>query len=96
MKVEWSIAQEWLQWMQDTYIRQIIGTQCFAEHQFVQLMQIDETEGPTFATQYFAKTSHDYNRFLQYHSSNFSTLISNKWGDKCIAFGTLMKVVQRV
>ncbi len=57
---------EWLQWMQDIYIPKIISTGCFEKHQFVQLMKIDETEGPTFATQYFAQTLGDYNRYLQY------------------------------
>ncbi len=93
MKVDWSVAHEWLQWMQDIYIPEIIGTGCFQKHQFVQLMQIDETEGPTYAAQYFAKTLVDYDRYLQYYSSDFNNAISNKWGDKCIAFGTLMKVM---
>ncbi len=96
MKVDWSIVAEWLQWMQDIYIPKIISTGCFEKHQFVQLMQIDETEGPTYAAQYFAKTLDDYNRYLQYYSSEFSKILGNKWGDKCIAFGTLMKVVQNV
>ncbi len=93
MKVDWSVAQEWLRWMQEIYIPEIIDTGCFEQHQFVQLLHVDETEGPTYAAQYFAKTLNDYNKYLAQYASGFSNMISNKWGDKCIAFGTLMKVV---
>ncbi len=31
MKVDWTIAEEWLQWMQEIYIREIISTGCFDE-----------------------------------------------------------------
>ncbi|MBA4139164.1 MAG: DUF4286 family protein [Segetibacter sp.] len=93
MKVDWTIAEEWLQWMQEIYIREIISTGCFEKYQFVQLLQVDDTEGPTFAAQYYARTLGNYNHYLQNHASDFNDVIGKKWGDKCIAFGTLMKVM---
>ena len=93
MKVDWNIADQWVQWMQLKYIPGIISTGCFEKHQFVQLLQVDDTEGPTFAAQYYAKNMGDYNYYVQNHAHDFSDIISKKWGDKCIAFGTLMKVM---
>ena len=93
MKVDWTISKEWLRWMQETYIPEIISTRCFEKHLFVQLLQVDDTEGPTFAAQYYAKTISNYNRYLQNHAFAFNDVISKKWGDKCLSFGTLMKVM---
>jgi hypothetical protein len=93
MKVDWNIADEWVKWMQTNYFPEIIGTGCFEKHQFVQLLQVDETEGPTFAAQYYANTLNNYNDYLQNFASDFNNTLSRKWGDKCIVFGTLMKVI---
>jgi len=93
MKVDWSVAKDWLQWMQDIYIPEIIGTGCFEKHQFVRLLEVDDTDGPTYAAQYYAHNVANYNQYVQLYALNFSKEISNKWGDKCLAFGTLMQVL---
>jgi hypothetical protein len=94
MKVDWSVAGEWLQWMQAIYIPDIIGTGCFQKHQFVRLLEVDETEGPTYAAQYFAESMVKYNEYVQTYAPDFRKTMATKWGDKCIAFGTVMKTVQ--
>jgi len=93
MKVDWQIADAWLQWMQDFYIPEIIGTGCFDKHQFVRLLEVDDTDGPTYAAQYYANNVSSYNEYVKLYALDLSKGLSNKWGDKCLAFGTLMQVV---
>ena len=93
MKVDWSIAEDWLQWMQDVYIPEIIGTGYFEKHQFVRLLDVDETEGPTYAVQYYSVSVDRYNNYIKKYAPTFSRQLSNQWGDKCLAFSTLMQVV---
>lgn len=93
MKVDWTICEEWLQWMQNKYIPKMIDTGCFEKHQFVQLLQIDDTEGPTFAAQYYATTFSNYDHYLKTYAPSFNDILREKWGDKCLAFSTLMKVI---
>lgn len=94
IKIEWTIASEWLQWMQETHIQDVLNTGCFEKHQFVRLLQVDETEGPTYAIQYYAPALTKYDYYLQHHAALFMAQIKEKWGDKYLDFQTLMQVVE--
>ena len=93
VKVDWSIAEDWVQWMQNIHIPEILHTGCFEKHQFVRLLQVDETDGPTYATQYFAPTLSKYDEYLQHHAARFRREVTNKWGAKYVDFKTLMQVL---
>lgn len=93
IKVEWSIAEEWLTWMQDEHIPEIIKTGCFDRHQLVRLLEIDETEGPTYAIQYYAPTLTKYDYYLQHHAALMRKKVTDKWGQKYVDFRTLMQLV---
>ena len=56
IKVKAHIHQEWLTWLQDIHIPEILETGCFNQATIMQLLEIDDTEGPTFAIQYKAES----------------------------------------
>lgn len=93
MKVDWTIAEDWLQWMEDSYIPQLIGTGYFQKHQFVRLLDVDETDGPTYAVQYYAASLKSYDDYAKEFASVFSKQLHAQWGDQCLAFSTLMEIV---
>ena len=92
-KVDWTIADDWVKWMLDFHIPEVLGTGCFEKHQFVKLLDIDETEGPTYAVQYFAATQQDYDNYIQLYANRFRSEVIDKWGQNFIAFRTLMQVI---
>ena len=92
-KVDWSIADEWVQWMLDIHIPEVIGTGYFEKHQFVQLLEVEQEDGPTYAVQYFAASEQHYEHYLQQYAAAFSKESINKWGKKFIAFKSLMRVI---
>lgn len=94
IKVEWAIAEEWLNWMQTIYIKEVQKTQCFEKHQLVRLLQLDETDGPTYAVQFYAETLTRYDFYLQHHASYFSMQQLTKWGKRYVHFDTLMKIIE--
>jgi hypothetical protein len=93
VKVDSSIANEWLKWMQEIHIPEVIATGYFHNYKILQLLEIDESEGPTYAIQYEAKNLDDYNKYI----AECATLLRQKtfdtWGSRFIAFRTLMQVV---
>ena len=93
MKVEWSIAEDWLKWMQEVYITGVLATGYFEKHQFVRLLDVDETDGPTYAVQYYSPSLDEYDKFVKQNAPAFSETLHKQWGDKCIAFGTLMQLI---
>lgn len=93
IKVDWAIAEDWLNWMQEYYVPQMLETGCFEKHQLVRLLQVDEVEGPTYAAQYYAPTITKYDYYLQHYAPAFRQQVKDKWGDRYVDFRTLMQVV---
>lgn len=93
IKVDWAIAEDWLQWMQVSFIPEMLETGCFEKHQLVRILQVDESEGPTYAIQYYAPSLTKYDYYLQHYAGDFRKQVTDKWGEKYIDFRTLMQVV---
>ena len=93
VKVEHAIANDWLHWMIHEHIPDILSTGCFWDAKLMQIMEIDDSEGPTYATQYFAATEDDYRKYLSDFAHDMRQKGFDKWGDRFIAFRTLMKAV---
>ena len=94
VKVEEVIANDWLKWMHQEHIPGIMNTGCFVEFKMVRLLDIDDSEGPTYAVQYFADTMDAYQKYIADHAPHFRKASTDKWGDRFIAFRTLMEVVK--
>jgi hypothetical protein len=92
-KIDWSIADAWVEWMQQVHIPDVVATGCFTKSQFVRLMDIDEKDGPTYAAQYYAESQQKIDEYIQQHATVLRKHTIEKWGDKFIAFRTLMQVV---
>ncbi|HEX2608090.1 MAG TPA: DUF4286 family protein [Flavisolibacter sp.] len=93
-KVDTSIATQWLQWMQEVHIPAILDTGCFTGYKLVRLLEVDDSEGPTYATQYFAESKADYNRYIELYAAALRKDSYDRWGQQFIAFRSLMEVVK--
>jgi Domain of unknown function (DUF4286) len=92
-KVDHSIHEAWLQWMKQEHIPDIINTGCFTNAVILQLLDVDNTEGPTYAIQYTAESKSFYNLYIEKFANNMRQKALDKWGNKFIAFRTLMQMV---
>ncbi len=93
-KVDWSIHDAWMKWQQEEHIPEIMQTKCFEKVQVMRLLEVDDEEGPTYAIQYSANSKADYNRYMEIHAPGLRKKAMDKWGDKFIAFRSLMELVQ--
>ncbi|WP_276479797.1 DUF4286 family protein [Paraflavitalea pollutisoli] len=92
--VHWGIHESWVKWMQEKRIPAVIATGCFDRAQFVKLLDTDETEGLTYAVQYFCGAKDDYLRYVDVHDAAFKQEGHERWGEYCIAFSSLMELVK--
>jgi Domain of unknown function (DUF4286) len=93
IKVDLSIAAEWLQWLQEEHIPDVINTGCFTHATILRLIEADETDGISYAVQYHAGSKDDYDDYIKNHADDMRKKGTDKWGNKFIAFRTLMEVV---
>jgi hypothetical protein len=59
----------------------------------LQLLETDESEGPTYALQFHTESKAQYNRYLELFSNELRKKSYEKWGDQFIAFSSIMQVV---
>ena len=93
IKVDHSIQGEWLKWLQEEHIPEMIATGCFTHAVVLHLLEADDEEGITYAVQYHSESKSLYNRYIDQFSEKMRAKGMTKWGNKFIAYRTLMKVV---
>jgi hypothetical protein len=93
VKVHTSIQDKWLTWLKEIHIPEILKTECFTHYKILQLLEIDNTEGNTYAIQYFAESKAAYNRYVEKYATTLREKSYQQWGDKFIAFRTVMQIV---
>lgn len=93
VKVDLDIHDEWLNWMKTAHIPDVMNTGLFIEHKICRLLYIDESDGITYAFQYFCKDLDT----LKHYQAEFGPALqadhTNRYKDKFVAFRTLMEVV---
>lgn len=92
-QVSWAVHNVWLTWMLDEYIPAVLGTGSFTKHQFVRLLEADETDGPIYAVQYYAAGMAAFNNYTSLYQQSFAALEQEKWGSAVFSFSSLMQVV---
>lgn len=93
IKLEESIQQQWLHWMQQEHIPEVIATGCFIKATILRLIEVDDSEGPTYAVQYYAESKANYNRYIENYAPEMRQRSFVKWGNRFIAFRSVMQVV---
>ena len=92
IKVEWSIAEDWLKWMKEVHMPEVMASGCFEKNQLVRLLEVDEVEGPTYAAQYYASSLSKYDEYLGEYAPLLRDKTNAAWGDKYVSFRTLMQL----
>ena len=92
-QVLWTVHQEWLQWMQEEHIPEVMATGCFERFQLVRLLEIDEEEGPIYAVQYYAASKEAYEKYIDQFAPALRQKALDKWGNQFIAYRSLMQVM---
>lgn len=94
IQTTWSIHEAWLAWMREIHVPEIMKSGMFTHHRILRLLEVDETEGPTYAFQYFASSRERYDTYIAEYAKSLRDKTYEKWGDQCIAFRSLMEVVE--
>lgn len=93
VQVERNIADAWLNWLQHEHIPEVLQTGCFVKHQVVRLVNDEETNTVTYATQYYVESEMELNGYLNEHAPVLRQRGFERWGNRFIAFRTIMEVI---
>src|SRR5882672_4642066 len=79
IKVDHSISTPWLKWLKEEHIPEVIATGCFTHATILQLIEVDDSEGPTYAIQYNAASKSHYNRYIEKFAPEMRQKSFDKW-----------------
>ncbi len=94
IKVDNSILQEWLKWQKEEHIPEIMDTGFFESHKFYHLLDQDDSAGSTYVIQFYTPLRKNYDEYINSHASLLREKAFKKWGDRFIAFRSLLEAVQ--
>lgn len=93
IKLAASIHDDWLQWIQQEHIPEVIATGCFEKATLVRLLEVDDSDGPTYAVQYHAVSRAQYQRYISLYADGLRQKSFDRWGNQFMAFRSLMQVI---
>jgi hypothetical protein len=93
IKIDHAIHTQWLTWLQQEHIPAVLATGCFSKATVLHLLDIDDSEGPTYAVQYVAENNTQYDVYIEKFAADMRQRSFDKWGNRFIAFRSLMEVV---
>lgn len=95
VNVETEIEQEWLQWMKQSHVPNVLSTGFFRECRSFRLLT-EEPQGTTYAFQYSADSMNDIDQYLAGPASDLQKAVLEKYGTKIMAFRTALEEIFRI
>lgn len=93
IQIDPSIEKEWVRWQKQEHIPDVMSSNQFTDYKFYRLLEQDETESIFYVMQFFAATEANYKKYIEEFAGNLRQKTFDRWGDKFIAFRTVMKLV---
>lgn len=88
------IEQDWVHWMKNTHIPEVIATEKFTGFKMLKLLTVvDDNEGVNYAIQYYCHSVEDFNEYVEQFAPALKAKTFERYGDKVLAFRTLLEEV---
>src|SRR5258708_6628233 len=92
-QVSWTMKDEWLKWLRDEQLPALMATGCFTHYRIVQVLEVPDDDGPTYAVQLFTEKMESVDRFREQFLAEFEKRERSKWSGHAFSFRTLMEVI---
>ena len=93
VNIERGIEQEWLYWMKNVHLPEIMATGLPMGKKVLRLLTEFENEGTTYSCQYYFQTMEDYFTYDQLYSKELQDKHHFRFQNKYVAFRTLLEEV---
>lgn len=94
LNVDESIHDEWLQWMSDIHIPEVLRTGKFTKALLSQVLIQEDMGGITYSVQYTCQSSALLMKYYEQDAPRLRNELNKKFPDKYGAFRTELKIVR--
>ena len=88
-----TIADEWVAFMRDTHMPEVVATGCFIRSQLLRLLD-EEEGGITYAAQYYAISLEQLEAYQEHFAPALRADMDQRFGGRFAAFRTVLEVVE--
>lgn len=93
VSVSAKVEEDWLKWMNETHIQEVLDTGYFSGHEMFRVMLNKEDESVTYSIQYRFTEMKD----LQLYQANAAPALQAKhkerYKDECVAFRSILQKI---
>jgi hypothetical protein len=93
VNIDNSVHDEWLQWMRQVHIPDVMRTGYFVSNRILKVMADEESGGVTYSIQYTCKTMNDFLEYEHTLAPNLRQQHALRYKDKFVAFRTLLEEI---
>ncbi|MGB0429196.1 MAG: DUF4286 family protein [Bacteroidia bacterium] len=93
VKIDESVKQDWLDYMQNEHIPDVMKSGCFTNHIFTRVVGTSEEKENSFNIQYFCNQMKDMHKYQVQFAPKLQKDHAEKFGEKALAFRTLLEEV---
>ncbi len=90
VKIDLDVETEWLKWMKEVHIPDVMNTGFFLENNIFKVM-LDEDDGATYSVQYNVANLEDLQEYQDNHAPRLQKDHAARYANKFVAFRSLLK-----
>jgi hypothetical protein len=94
VNIEKDSEAEWVAWMKETHIPDVLATGMFHENRFYKILHDNEDGSTNFSVQYFTDSMEKIHQYQQYFATKLQEDVKNKFQDRFVVFRTLLETVE--
>lgn len=91
VNIEESVMEDWLQWMRETHIPDVMETGLFTGNRLCRVM-VEEESGVTYSIQYEVKDMETLQLYHDVYAAKLQEEHRKRYENKFVAFRTVLKV----
>lgn len=93
IKVADQIEHEWLSWMKEIHLNEVLATGMFHDYALFALLEPVDEEGKTYIAQYYTQDHDTYLRYINEFAPSLREKGFERFGNQFIAFRSVMQKV---
>lgn len=95
INIEEAVEKEWLRWMQEKHIPDMLETGKFTEAKLSQVL-VEEESGVTYSIQYITDSKETLEKYYRDDAARLRQETLQLFSDKFVAFRTELKIINHV
>ena len=92
--IDASVHEEWMQWMLNSHIPDVMITGMFLEFHVLKVVSDDESGGHTYSVQYLCESMEKFKQYEDIYAPALRADFIARYKDSTVSFRTLLDVIK--